>query len=209
MNDKKLRIMYRNLRGSSLSNENLFVLLRACENKSSICRNSFYKDLWNRRIARIKDAITTRNEGLVYSSLIRLGQLHDAEMTSEAYLAVARSIRCFDVNFGCKWTTYVTNSILRSLYRLYKRRKLPQQLTEVPDFAPEYDKPPEMVDTLKKALADNIADLTEQEIEVLKLRFFHGWKLKALAAKYNVTKQCIINWQRRACKKLKNAMQAA
>lgn len=212
MTEKQLRKVLKGIgAGENVTNEQIFTALRVCEGKLKTCNNLTYQRLWERRVAALKNLIVTQNGGLVHLCIVKAGcRTDDDDMVREANLALTRSIRCYDINRGFKWSTYVTNAMTRALWTAKSRkRNIPYQLdeTNLPEFVQEYDLPLAAVGKLRDILVDNAAELSLREIEILDLRFFQGWKLKLIAEKFNLSRERIRQILESSFTKIRNLLE--
>jgi len=181
--------------------------------KKKIQKIQLIQDIWTcYNIAQnVKGYILACNMRLVMS---QAGKFHTTykldihELISTASMALMKSVEKFDVATGNKFSTYAYWSIIRMFGRLNKERdkkkNISIQITPPhPDdtldrqhhFEPvvKQNENADSIDMISKIIEDNMANLTDLESQIIKLRFFHGDKKpsavhvsKQLAIKPNV-----------------------
>lgn len=139
--------------------------------------------LWRRRAAVVQAAIANANMALVpaMTRYVHGTSLELSEMTSEGYMALLRCIDKFDVSRGFKFSTYACRAIIaqfrRMALRASRRREragLDVDVTleshDASDRRHE-DQRENAVDALQEVIRKNLADLTADELTVLRRRF--------------------------------------
>ncbi len=139
--------------------------------------------LWRRRAERTREQLVHANLPLVPSMVrrARMPGVEFADMMSEGYMAVLRSVEKFDVSRGFKFSTYACRSILACFHRLGLKfqtyhKRFPVQFEaemEKSDF-PErrHEQQEDMVlSAVTKVLSQNLAELTDMEYRVVQERY--------------------------------------
>ena len=183
---------------------------------------------WDQAALDVRDKIVQANLGLVPSMVerSRLTGVDFAELISEGQLALLRSVDKFDCSRGFKFSTYACRAILTSISRTVAL--MARQRARFPtEYDPDLQKSDFLearreelwgvcVNELSNILADNAADLTPTERQVLSERF--GVKgrrrkgsadpktLRQVAEVFGVTKERIRQIQNKALAKLREVL---
>jgi RNA polymerase sigma factor (sigma-70 family) len=138
---------------------------------------------WKKRAEETLVKIVHANLPLVPSMAHRVDAagVDFAELISEGYMTVLRCAKKFDVARGYKFSTYACRSILASFHRLASKVRRRRRHLAV-EFDPELEKSDYSerrheeqrsyaIETVRKILQRNIANLTELERTVVLKRF--------------------------------------
>lgn len=176
---------------------------------------------WAARAQALREQITEANLGLVCSMVMKHsvvdGDRDDA--ISEAQAALLRAMEKFDLRKGYKFSTYACAAIFRALVRRFQRGS-----KRVQRFGCQHDERfdrPEPTDNMPEDLAHlwhavGKADLTEQELDVLQMRFFDeptltltecGKRLTRQDGGTSMTKERVRQIQEGALKKLRKCFE--
>lgn len=167
-----------------LSETELFAAYQACAYRASgkhrgkkipPAESAQWLDRWK----RLRDYIVEQNLGLVYTMILRFKAKHLDwdEQRSEAYLAMVRAVDGFNPWSGFRFSTYACNAITRSLIHLSKRTnkyraRFPLEHEAWLERPTRSDGWAELfADRLRRALENNLGELTEREAVVLGWRF--------------------------------------
>jgi len=183
-------------------------------------------------ISRLKELISSANIGLAFLSQKKIRLRFDAdsdELLSEGLMSLLRAIECFDYEAGIKFSTYATNSIIRSIYKNIKKSTLPSKkppkpilsldsLKIEPQTQAQNDENRKSIEDKEfiRTLMSNTA-LTERERIVINGRFFlndsSGEKpvytdkkltLEELGERIGLSKERVRQVERKAVEKLRN-----
>jgi RNA polymerase primary sigma factor len=139
--------------------------------------------------SQYRNVLIVANLGLVLSmgKLKRIFRANDqSEQVSEAVEALWRSVDRFDVGRGFKFSTYACRAIIKGFMRemeTHSRRtskEINVDTSERPDLKVTDDDRMErfsMLDELNAVMTENRAELTDQQLKVLRERF---WNHKTL-----------------------------
>jgi len=213
------RSMVRKIKNKEkVDNETLFFVLRFYENRFKTTILWIEKREGFKGVKLLKDQIVQQNRGLMFKYLQKYNSqwsnISADDLISEIQLAIVRAIKCFDPHRGIRWSTYVCNVIQKAIWRLYSKNKKrevllsPRQdyhtmLWEIPTEKKE--KPHPDVDILNEVLVSNEADLNQREFEIIHLRRVQ--KLSSLGKQYSVSKEAIRQVDKKALRKLREAIQ--
>jgi len=139
--------------------------------------------LWRRRAEETREKLVHANLPLVPTMARRTNVrgVEFAELISEGYMAVMRSVEKFDVARGFKFSTYACRAILAGFHRLASKAQTAHK--HVPAyFEPSMERSDydvkrheqqlgDVVDTIREVLRENQAHLAPMEREVLERRF--------------------------------------
>jgi RNA polymerase sigma factor (sigma-70 family) len=177
--------------------------------------------LWYNKQQKCRSDIVTCNMGLVLSMARRVKYpgIEFTDLMSEGSMALLRATEKFDCARGFKFSTYACRAILKSLARVaqqtYRYNKLfPAQLDttlENGDNADQQHKElqKDLVDEFQVIMDKNLADLSEVEKSVLKMRFSldsnrpSPLTLKKAGQRLGLTKERVRQIQNKALAKLR------
>ncbi len=135
---------------------------------------------WVRRWSAIREYLVERNLGLVYSMIGRFtsSNVDEDDLLSDAMFGLTRAVDRFDPWRGFRFSTYACNVIARALMRRGRqesnyRRVFPVQhdiMLERPERMPD-SQTALYVERVKRAISENLADLSELESRILSQRF--------------------------------------
>ena len=201
---------------------------KLCQIRQRLLRQSHWhkKDvqqllLWYNLQLNYRSRIVTCNIGLVLSMAQRVDYpgVEFTDLVSEGSLALLRASEKFDCDRGFKFSTYACRAIFKGFSRAAKQQyryhsRFPAQL----DVAMEQDNREQqlhdefigdLVDEFRVIFYDNLADLSDIELAVMKMRFSIGSNqyepvtLKCAGEKLGLTKERIRQIQNKALKKLR------
>ena len=176
---------------------------------------------WDKLQLECRSKIVASNMGLVLSMVQRVTYpgVEFSDLISEGSMALLRSVEKFDCDRGFKFSTYACRSILKGFSRAakqnYRYRSLfPAQLDTAleKDNSTDADRMEtheELVDEVKAIVRDNLADLSDVEQQVVKLRFSLNEEqdspltLKEVGKRLCLTKERIRQIQNNALSKLR------
>jgi RNA polymerase sigma factor (sigma-70 family) len=158
-------------------------------------RNAREADLWRQRAEECRGKIVHANLALVVAMAKRMqvSGVEFAELISEGNVALLRSVEKFDAARGFKFSTYACRSILTCFHRLSSKAKRQRERFPV-EFDVRLEKSDHLdrrhedqrayaIETVRRVLFDNRADLTNMEHRVILERFpmIPGEKPRTLA----------------------------
>ncbi len=181
---------------------------------------------YNQRQLQVRSTIVSGNMGLVLSLAQKVDYqgVDFTDLVSEGSMALLRSVEKFDPALGFRFSTYACRAILKGFSRAagqsYKYNRLfPGQSDEMLQNNPEQveynfnrDKE-EIVDEVNNIMDKNLANLSDIEQAVVRLRFGIGsasesMTLKSVGESLNLTKERIRQIQNKALVKLKTLADA-
>ena len=139
--------------------------------------------LWSGRARRAREKIVHANLPLVPAMAKRkaVEGVEFAERVSEGYMAVLRCVEHFDVSRGFKFSTYACRAILACFHRMGSkqqtyRKHIPVEFDpalERDDFTERRheDQRSDAIESVRRVLKENLAELSEVEEEVVRQRF--------------------------------------
>ena len=169
---------------------------------------------------RIQDCLTESNLRLVLSIARKLSnsQAHFEELVSDGLPILMRCVELFDASRGYRFSTYVTHSVQRHLYRVIHRSQRHRQrfaatddeiLSNVPEETD--DRPQQMVDhaaIVSAILNDAEAQLDSRERLIIHRRFgldgASTQTLRQIAGELGISKERVRQLQLRAMDKLQD-----
>jgi RNA polymerase primary sigma factor len=171
-----------------------FRLRRLLERKSS-GKASSEMDTWRRRAEETRGKIVNANLALVVAMAKRMqvSGVEFTELISEGNLALLRSVEKFDTSLGFKFSTYACRSILTCFHRLSgkarrQRERFPVEFDARLEKSDQSERHHEddrgyAIETVRKVLMDNHAELSAMEHRVILERFpmISGEKARTLA----------------------------
>jgi RNA polymerase primary sigma factor len=186
-------------------------------------KRSAYTELldWNQKQQEYRSQIVNINMGLVLSMAKRINTngIEFTDLISEGSMALLRATEKFDPSRGLKFSTYACRAILKSFSRVAKlsyryHRLFPAQLDmtmEKDDYMDrrrrdEYDS---VVDEVRLIVRKNLAELSDIERKIMKMRFPLGESdeksltLKEVGDRLGLTKERIRQIQNKALAKLR------
>ncbi len=200
----------------------LEILQRCCIQEKPTKKVLEEIDLWEQRVAIVRDYIVNKNIALVVKMIQKFRPYAEKnELFSEANVALLRAVEKFDVRRGSKFSTYAYQAIIKALSRYMgrlrqyqKRNRDIEKLTRPPEIidwrdAKRSDEENLYLERLKKILNNNRAGLSSTELEILQLRFGFNQpdgkthSLQEIGVRFNVTRERIrqiqkkIMWQLR------------
>ena len=142
--------------------------------------------LWYQRMMKAQAKLARANMALVLAMAkrTRIPNVEFGELVSEGNMALLRSIEKFDVSRGFKFSTYACRSILKSFNRLATKTGRYRKHFPV-EFDPDLERSDydvhkddmhraESISTVREALAQNRAELTDVERTIVMERFAIG-----------------------------------
>lgn len=176
---------------------------------------------WNQKQLDVRNEITSSNLGLVLAMAKHVNYygVEFSDLVSEGNMALLRAIDLFDCSYGFKFSTYACRAILKSFSRvarrLYRYRSFfPFQL-EQPFEKSDYidrlreESHHEQVQEVRNMIHNNLAELSEIELSVLKNRFplsednLEPLTLKQVGERLDLSKERIRQIQKKAIGKLR------
>jgi RNA polymerase primary sigma factor len=170
-----------------------------------------------------RSRIVSSNMGLVLAMAKRV-QYEGVEFTdliSEGSMALLRATEKFDCGRGLKFSTYACQAIFKAFSRVAKQvyryhNMFPTQLDPALEKDDSLDQRREethsdLVDEVRAMVQENLADLSETELSVVRLRFSlddpdrPALTLKQVGDKLGLTKERIRQIQNKALAKLREA----
>src|SRR5688500_13610577 len=138
---------------------------------------------WHRRFEHFREYLVLTNLALVLAMAkrTRLGDVDFAEVVSEGNMALIRAVDKFNVDRGCKFSTYACRASLMAFSRT--ALKASRHRTRFPvEFEPDMEKSDwsdrkrdmveeDCIDELKQIVDRNLADLSNVEETVIRRRF--------------------------------------
>jgi len=191
-----------------VSNETLFVALNLCKQKVLTSRET-NRLLWSERLEQIRNLIITRNMSCVYKCLSKVRRSQDEEAFSEAMYGVFLAMRCYDVDRGFKYTTYLMNVVKRRLYRYISR------ITEHKIISTEHVDANKIVTrdvynsdilSVRELLERNVACLNARELDIIHQSFWDNKPLHAVGDTHNISAERVRMIQENALEKLRLVM---
>ncbi len=204
----------------------IFNLKKRILNAGSFSLNQIKQLLkWNTLRMAINSKIVTANMGLVMAMAryVNYAGVEFTELVSDGGITLMRATDKFDYTRGCKFSTYACRAILRTMSRTariwYRHRKMfPAQLepdwekVDLIDHRNEQEFE-EMIEEIKVILDHNLANLTETEQAVIRLRFpflddeAERVTLKEAGLIIGLSKERIRQIQNKSLTKLRTTMQ--
>jgi len=201
---------------SSLGKEEETLLFKALHfvryrlGKSLDCENSDSAkvDFWYEFAIILRNRIVSANIGLIYGCMHRTSVRLDTDtMLSEGSGTLIRSAELFDPWHKNRFSTYACSAIIHKFSSVAKKKDW--TAVDVDDLHPAIEAEDETVglwkDRVKVALQST--DLTDQERQVLTMRFYQGQRLIDVGGKYNRSKERIRQIQIKALGKMKKILE--
>ena len=178
---------------------------------------------WHQFQQEARSRIVTANMGLVLTMAkhCNFPRVEFADLASEGSMALLRATEKFDVSRGFKFSTYACRVIYRSFYRTIKQyyryhNKFPVQWDAVMERDRYLEQTREEnhqngVDEVRTIMSRNLADLSQVEQFVVKMRFsFYDTQqssmtLKEVGSRLGFSKERIRQIQNKALSKLRIA----
>jgi RNA polymerase sigma factor (sigma-70 family) len=201
---------------------------KLCQRRRRLLRQAHWrkKDVeplleWDRLQIECRSKIVTSNMGLVLSMVQRVSYpgVEFSDLISEGSMALLRAVEKFDCARGFKFSTYACRAILKGFSRAAKqnyryRNLFPTQLdtTLEKDNKVEREREEvheELVDEVRTIVGNNLADLSDIEQKVVKMRFSLAdnqpapLTLKQVGERLCLTKERIRQIQNKALSKLR------
>jgi len=143
---------------------------------------------WYRQAQNVKEYIVACNLRLVMSQAHKFCTMYKIDMhelVSTGSLGLIKSMEKFDIAQGNKFSTYAYWSIIRLFNRLNeernKKKNISTQIVEINDNTGSTIEPilkenenADSIDMINIIMDQNLANLTEIEDSIIRLRFFHG-----------------------------------
>ena len=178
---------------------------------------------WYQKQLEYRSKIVTSNMGLVLSMVQRVEYpgVEFTDLISEGSMALLRATEKFDCSRGFKFSTYACRAIFKGFLRAAKqnyryRRLFPIQLENTLEIRRpqeqylERDEAHEdMVDEIHTIIRDNLAELSDIEMKVMRMRFSLNdtqpspMTLKQVGQQLGLTKERIRQIQNKALEKLR------
>lgn len=186
---------------------------------------------WARKADALRDQIAQTNLALVLAMAkrTRMSEVDFGDLISEGNMALLRAIDKFDVARGFKFSTYACRAILKAFSRTGVKLSKYRQLFPT-DFDPKLeqsdyadkrreDHEDACVDELRQIIANNRADLSDIEQEVIEHRFAVGERkrsdpdaqpltLEQVGKIIGVTKERVRQIQNKALEKIRSTLES-
>ena len=178
---------------------------------------------WNQKQLVYRSKIVTSNMGLVLA-MAKRAQYQGVEFTdliSEGSMALLRASEKFDVSRGLKFSTYACQAIFKGFSRAAKQtyrhhNMFPAQWDPALEKDDSLDQQrlethSDLVDEVRAIVNHNLADLTDTELSIVRMRFSledtsqTPLTLKQVGDKLGLTKERIRQIQNKALAKLRLA----
>jgi len=201
---------------------------RMCQLRRKLLRKSFWQEREVRQLLQLyqkqleyRSNIVTSNIGLVLAMIHRAAYpgVEHTDLISEGSMALLRAADKFDCSRGFKFSTYACRAILKGFSRAakqsYRYHRLfcnPFNLSLQKDDTIEVNHAQhqkELVDEVQMIMRDNLADLSNIELSVVRLRFSlpdnqdSPLTLKQVGQRLGLTKERIRQIQNNALEKLR------
>ena len=212
--------------GKGIDETALFVALHTCAYRAGRCSTGQGAGgapprEWVVRWRRIREYIVQRNLGLVYSmmSRLRLDRTNNDDMHSDGLVALARAVERFDPWRGIRFSTYACNLIVRDLINASKRTTRYRRMFPY-RYDVSFERPQPIpdartglyVERLQRALAKNLAGLTDLEWTIIRQRFPNDrpkrLTLQEIGDAIGVSKERVRQIQIKALGKLREVLDA-
>jgi RNA polymerase primary sigma factor len=179
---------------------------------------------WRRRNLELRNVIVTNNMWLVLAMAKRVHYtgIEYADLVSEGYIALMRSVEKYDYTLGFKFSTYACRAILsgfaraaRKGYRYCKVFATQLDMEIVQDhnrLHPHEAVQEELLDEIRYVVRDNLADLSQIERLVVEMRFSFKNEssgqltLKQVGEQIGLSRERIRQIQNKALAKLREAV---
>jgi len=184
---------------------------------------------WEHATAQAREEIVRANVPLVLAMAkrTRAARVDFADLVSEGNLALLRAVDKFDCARGYKFSTYACRAILKSFSRVAARTARYRGHFPV-EFDPTLEKSDhaeqkrnvaedESVEALRTILGNNLAELSDVEERVIRLRFaldgapeeraLHNKTLEQVGAMIGLTKERVRQIQNKALAKLRDLLE--
>jgi len=198
----------------------LFVALHACAYRiAQEGTPEAERTEWVGRRQRIRSHIVEQNLGLVYSTATRFRSPHVDydDLRGEGLMALVRAVDWYDPWRGARFSTYACHAIIRAMIRHAKQARKHLAYHALQDDAvTETTAPAESwtdsyVARLRRALADNLGELTPRESDILGQRFPGDERakrtLEEVGDRCGLSKERVRQIQKRALRKLRDVLE--
>jgi len=180
---------------------------------------------FNQKQLDVRSKIAGSNLGLVLAMAKRVSYygVEMADLVSEGNVALLRTINLFNCSRGCKFSTYACNAILKSFSRAAKHSYRYRNLFPV-QFELAFEKSDhtdwlrqeryhDQVQEVRNIMHNNLADLSEIELSVLRNRFPINKEnpepltLKQVGEQLDLSKERVRQIQKKAITKLREIVE--
>jgi len=140
----------------------------------TIAKDKAELSFWQDSMCKLEDRLIRANMGLVTSAISSLYNFDKDEIKSDCFLALLEAIRTFDVERG-KFSTWGYANIQLAIKKFIT---LQGKNKEVPCGNEHFDNIEAPVtdisgiDAIREIVDDNLADLTPNELKVIRMRYF-------------------------------------
>ncbi len=204
----------------------LFAAFQVCAYQASkrmrgpAAKQQQVREQWAAGWKMLRDNIIERNLGLVYTMITRFHarDLDWDEQRSEALYALIRAVDGYNPWSGFRFSTYACNAITRALIHLSKkttryRMRFPLEHESWRERPVRVDEWSELyADRVRRALDENLGELTDREAAVLGWRFpMRGGRsltLGEIGAAIGLSKERARQIQEQALSKLREVLEA-
>jgi len=171
--------------------------------------NARQRSFWHRMYTLLRNRLVVGNRKLVYKCVRKsfCTQPDDSKFIGAGNLTLINAVEGFDPWLGNSFSTYAYRALLHTFSQIaYSKYSTVLDVTEYDVPAEEPDHEQEfLIDRMKSAISQT--NLTTQEAEIIRMRFYDGLKLEDISHMYDVTKERIRQIQNKALDKIRAAMQ--
>lgn len=140
----------------------------------TIAKNKAELLFWQNSICKLEDRLIRANMGLVTSAISSLYNLDKDEIKSDCILALLEAIRTFDVERG-KFSTWGYANIQLAIKKFITLRGKNKEISCENEHFDSLEAPVadiSGIDAIREIVDDNLADLTPDELKVIRMRYF-------------------------------------